>query len=464
MYKNQTGEVAVDFYHRFAEAAGAGAFPDHCAPMQLLAFLQLAHDIELMKSLGIRNFRMSLAWPRLFPNGTGKVNQAGVDYYNKVINMLRANCIEPHVTLYHWDLPQALQDRYGGWLSPKIVGDFAFYAAAAFQLFGDRVKYWTTINEPFTVCVGGYGVGTWAPGRCSDRKQCKQGNSVTEPPRCAYHVLLAHAAAVPHFRRLVPDGKISIVNAVYPFHMPLTNSKQDVDAAERLNRWTSGQFLDPLFTGQWTPERQQMVPSFILPRFTPEQSAALKAAKPDFLAINFYSGKYAYQDNASLLLRASTTTVSAAGVPLPQAESTWLYAMPEAMRGLLVWLDRRYNLPIIITENGVSVPKEDSLPREEALCDTYRVDYYRDYIGNATLAVVKDGVRLLGYTAWSLQDCLEWAEGYEERFGIVYVDYTTQKRYLKASALWLANLFGLTSARSAAEVNAQQGTAPRAQV
>ncbi|GAB4821358.1 hypothetical protein N2152v2_008404 [Parachlorella kessleri] len=462
-----TGEVADDFYHKYLE------------------------DIQLMRSLGIRNFRMSLAWPRLFPNGTGQLNQAstatmgallelvaGIDFYNRVINALLANCIQPQLTLYHWDLPQALEDGYGGWLSPQIVKDFASYAEAAFKLFGDRVKYWSTLNEPLTFCTAGYKTGAMAPGRCSDRAKCPAGDSEKEPELCAYHALLAHAEAVPIFRRLVPDGKISLNTNLAPFYMPLTREQKDVDATERLNTWTSGQYLDPLFQGDWSPARLASLPPNVLPRFTPEQQAALKAAQPDYLAINFYQGTYAYYSKKAG--RDRTTSRDAGGVPLPVADSSWLTVFPGALRAMLGWVQARYGrLPIIITENGVDVPGEglagggggegggeeeeeeeegcrgplaeqqgeDKQPLDEALCDAFRVDFFREYLGNASLAVRQDG----GYFAWSLLDNFEWADGYSKRFGIIRVDYTTLRRYYKASSLWLANLFGLTTAKSALE-------------
>ncbi|PRW44359.1 E3 ubiquitin- ligase UPL7 [Chlorella sorokiniana] len=424
------------------------------AGFELLELLLMSstRDIQLLRSLGIRNFRLSLSWPRLLPKGRGELNQEGVHFYNRVIDMLLASCIEPHVTFYHWDLPQALENEYGGWLSDRVVNDFAAYAEAAFKLFGDRVKYWTTINEPQTICNNGYESGVMAPGRCSNRTCCPEGNSTTEPQICAYHVLLAHAAAVPAFRRLVPNGKISLNTNLAPFLVPLTSSPEDANATEALNRWTSGPFLDPHFTGDWTAERLQLLPPDILPCFTPEQSQQLKAAK-----INYYNGAYGYFDPNSTFLSANSTTNSSDGTPLPVAESSWIKIFPSSIRNMLVWVDRRYGRPpILVTENGVSVPGENGMPLEQALCDTFRVDFYRQYMGNASLAKKEDGVDLQGYFAWSLLDNFEWADGYSVRFGIVYVDFNTLKRYYKASSLWLANLFNTTAARSAQEARFSQ--------
>ncbi|GAB4820729.1 hypothetical protein N2152v2_007775 [Parachlorella kessleri] len=429
IFGNQTGDVAVDFYHRFLE------------------------DIQLMRALGIRNYRMSLSWPRLFPNGTGELNQAGVNFYNNVIDALIANCIEPQLTVFHWDLPQALEDEYGGWLSERIVPDFVNYAETAFSLFGDRVKIWTTINEPQTICENGYDNGVMAPGHCSNRTKCPEGNSTTEPHICARNILLAHSAAVPVFRQVVPDGKVSLNTNLAPFYMPLTNDPNDVNATNRLNAFRCGWFLDPLFTGDWTPERLQSLPAEVLPRWTPQESAQLKQGKPDYLAVNFYNGAYGYFDvNATNGLQANSTTNNSAGVPLPVADSPWLYIFPASFRAALTWAYNRYeNLPVTVTENGVDVPNEDAMPLAESLCDTFRVDFFRQYLGNASLAKTQDGVDLQGYFAWSLMDNFEWPDGYSKRFGIVHVDYPTQNRYYKASALWLSNLFGLTTTKDATQ-------------
>ncbi|EFN57961.1 hypothetical protein CHLNCDRAFT_50621 [Chlorella variabilis] len=446
-HEGDTGDRADDFYHRWA------------------------NDIALMRSLGLRNFRLSLSWTRLFPNGTvGDLNPEGVAFYDGLFDALRAACIEPWVTLYHWDLPQALQDEYGGWVDERIVEDFAAYAQAAFDLFGDRVKYWFTLNEPETFCPLGYETGTFAPGRCSDRTRCLEGNSSTEPHLCAYHAVLAHAAAVSAFRQgfcrscgqacsleacslecageSVPGGQIGMTNAI-GWAAPYTGSAEDVAAAERQQSFTGAWFLDPLYRGDWPAERKAVYGD-LLPSFTPEQRRFILDNPQDFIALQHYTGNYVYQNATNPPLLLSSTTKSSDGYQLPQADSPWLFVFPKALRSLLGWLHRRYGAPIIITENGVSAPGEASKPVLEVLCDQFRLSYFQQYISNATAAKRDDGVDLRGYFAWSLLDNFEWADGYSKRFGITYVDFDSLARYYKASAMWLSSWFGMGAVTSAA--------------
>ncbi|PSC72359.1 beta-glucosidase 40 [Micractinium conductrix] len=360
-----------------------------------------------MRSLGVRNFRLSLSWTRLLPHGTGEPNQEGVAFYSRLIDALGAACIEPFVTLYHWDFPLSLYEQYGGWTTERVVADFTAYAEVAFKLFGDRVKNWVTLNEPETFCDQGYGSGVHAPGRCSDRARCTEGDSSTEPHLCSYYALLAHASAVRSFRKLVPGGRIAMSTSI-GMSVPLTDSAADVAAADRQQTFNAGHFLDPIYTGDWSDVRKAAVGS-VLPAFTPQQRQLLLDTRQDFIALQHYTARYTYHNASAPPLYASDTTVGADGVPLPRADSPWLHVFPSAFRDLLGWLHRRYNQTIIVTENGCSAPGEGSRPMHEVLCDLdrFRVDYFRQYIGNATAAVEEDGVMLEGYFAWSLLDNFE---------------------------------------------------------
>jgi beta-glucosidase/6-phospho-beta-glucosidase/beta-galactosidase len=263
---NDTGDVACNFYNRYES------------------------DIALMKSLGASAFRFSLAWSRILPKGRGPPNPAGIAFYHRVLDALAAAGIEPHVTLYHWDLPQALEDEYGGWRSPRSVDDFAAYADLAFREFGGRVKFWSTFNEPYTFAFCGHAYGIHAPGRCSDRAKCERGgDSDTEPWLVSHHVLLAHAAAVARFRTLVPAGAISL-NLNAEWAEPATDSSADAEAAARYLDFQVGLYAEPVFlTGDYPASVRARVPS--LPKFTQAQSDALKGSA-DYFALNHYTSRW----------------------------------------------------------------------------------------------------------------------------------------------------------------------------
>lgn len=419
-----TGDVADDSYHRFEQ------------------------DIALAQQMGITHYRFSIAWSRILPNGDFPVNKEGVEFYNKLINTLISKGIEPFVTLYHWDLPQALEDKYEGWLDERSVAAFSRYAEVCFLNFGDRVKNWLTFNEPLTFVGLGYAYGIHAPGRCSDRSRCAKGNSGTEPYIVAHNVLKAHGRAVAIYRELkqatdkILDGKIGITLNV-DWAEPLTNSQADKDAAERLLQFNLAWFADPVFFGKYPDVMVQNVGGR-LPSFTAEESALIKGSW-DFFGLNHYTSKYAAQPNWGFSPGSydgdtwvATTTTGSNGKPIGvRADSEWLYVVPWGFRSLLNWVAERYGNPgIFVTENGCDVPDESSLPLDKALKDDFRVDFYKEYIGNMSLAI-EDGVDVRGYFAWSLLDNFEWADGYSKRFGLHYVDYKDGlKRYAKDSAKW----------------------------
>eukprot|EP00891_Asterochloris_glomerata_P005291 jgi/Astpho2/5291/e_gw1.00074.33.1_t len=415
VHNGDTGDVATDFYHNYKK------------------------DIAMMKEMGIQAFRMSLSWPRILPNGTGAVNQKGLDFYSAVLDELEAAGIEPWVTLYHWDLPQALHDAYGGWLDEQSIADFAEYAEVVFKAMGHRVTNWSTFNEPWTFVELGYHLGVHAPGHVHPSDHWRVG----------HHVLLAHAAAVQHFRRLVPHGRISL-NANTDYAEPLTDSQEDKDAAERRLEFMCARFSDPIFLGErdYPKSLKQRVPW--LPEFTAQQSAALKDSADLFLINNYRSTQTPHMLEGDMELFGLDDTVESFerdGQPIgPRAASDWLYSVPWGLRKLLVWLHKRYGGPdIVVTENGCDGPGEDAAPLPDVLDDKFRQAYYREYLAQISRAVKEHGVRVKGYFAWSLLDNFEWAEGYSKRFGIVYVDYKTQQRYPKQSSKLLQKTFASVS-------------------
>ncbi|URE08981.1 beta-glucosidase [Musa troglodytarum] len=443
-------DVAVDQYHRFDE------------------------DILLMKDMGLDAYRFSIAWSRIFPNGTGEVNQAGIDHYNKLINALLANGIEPYVTLYHWDLPQALEDRYNGWIDPRIIQDYADYAETCFKAFGDRVKHWMTFNEPHTFAIQGYDVGLHAPGRCSAflRLLCRAGNSATEPYIVAHNVLLSHATVSDIYRRKYKQkqqGSLGIAFDVMWFE-PMTNSSLDIDATQRAQDFQFGWFMDPLFFGDYPSSMRKRVGNR-LPRFTTAEAALVKGSL-DFVGINHYTTYYAKHNSTNIIgILLNDTLADSGATTLPfkngkaigdRASSIWLYIVPQGLRSLMNHIKQKYGNPVvIITENG----KEDGCNVQGyfawSLLDNWEWAagytsrfglYFVDYKDNLKRYPKKsvtwfknllkeDGCNVQGYFAWSLLDNWEWAAGYTSRFGLYFVDYKDNlKRYPKKSVTWFKNL------------------------
>ncbi|XP_031091915.1 beta-glucosidase 40-like [Ipomoea triloba] len=417
------GDVAVDQYHRYLE------------------------DIQLMKDLGMDAYRFSIAWSRIFPNGSGEINQAGVDHYNKLIDALLANGIEPYVTLYHYDLPQALQDRYNGWLNRQVIKDFAAYAETCFEKFGDRVKQWATINEPRSVTVLGYDLGVQAPGHCSIflHLLCSEGNSATEPYIVAHNLLLAHAAAVHIYRtkfQAEQGGKIAIVVESF-WYEPLTNSHEDIEAKQRAIDYYLGWFLEPVMTGDY-PGSVISGAGDRLPKFSAAESALLKGSY-DYLGVNHYTTWYVASDRTNIMdILLHDTLADSGAVTLPyrglipigkRANSIWLYIVPRGMRNLLNYIKDKYGNPLVfITENGMDDPKSDGLH------DFQRIKFHHDYLTSLLAAIKEDGCNVKGYFAWSLLDNWEWTVGFSSRFGLYYVDYDDNlKRIPKDSAKWFKN-------------------------
>ncbi|KAG6887557.1 Beta-glucosidase 1B, partial [Termitomyces sp. Mi166 len=387
-------------------------------------------DIDLLAKYGVKAYRFSIAWSRIIPLGgrDDPVNTAGIKFYSDFIDALLSHGITPFVTLYHWDLPQALHDRYGGWLNKEeIVKDYVNYTKVCFESFGDRVRHWLTINEPWCVAILGYGRGVFAPGRSSDRTRSPEGDSSTEPWVVGHNLILAHANAVKLYResfKPTQKGQIGItLNG--DWQMPYDDSPENVEAAQHALDFAIGWFADPIYLGYYPLYMEEVLGSR-QPAFTAEELALVKGSS-DFYGMNTYTTNLAraggddeFQGNVDY------TFTRPDGTQLGKQD-------PEGFRALLNYL-WKFNS---VTENGFAVKDENFVPLEEALVDTDRVNYFAGTTKNLMLAMYEDGVDVRSYFPWSFLDNFEWADGYSTRFGVTYVDYTTQKRYPKASANFL---------------------------
>lgn len=424
IWDHSTGDVAIDYYHRYK------------------------HDIKLLKDMGMDAFRFSLSWTRILPGGklSKGVNREGVEFYNSVINEAIAQGLKPFVTIFHWDSPQSLDDEYGGWLHPNIVRDYQEYADFCFRTFGDRVKHWITMNEPISFTMFGYVRGTYAPGRCSSYDgNCTAGNSATEAYIVAHHLLLGHAAAAKIYREKYQKhqkGEIGITYVTHWFvakHQTPEGRKAPRIALDFMLGW----FLHPVIYGDYPASMRQLV-GHRLPNFTEAQSKLLRDSI-DFLGINYYTSNYASPLLSYNRVNRSYTTdshvdlsTSRNGVPIGQPTGLdWLFMCPEGIRSLMLYIKDNYkNPPIFITENGLAEKSDKTLPRQEAIKDVIRIKYHKShlwYLGKA----IKEGANVKGYFAWSFLDDYEWDAGFTLRFGLYYVDFKDgMKRYPKYSAYW----------------------------
>ncbi|XP_027167791.1 beta-glucosidase 12-like [Coffea eugenioides] len=405
------GDVAADSYHRYKE------------------------DIKLLKEMNADSYRFSISWPRVIPHGkiSKGINGKGIEYYNKLIDEILAYGLKPIVTIFHWDLPQALDEEYGGFSSPKIIKDYHDYANLLFARFGDRVKDWITFNEPWTFSSKGYDSGTSAPGRCSAWKNnnCTGGNSGTEPYLVAHHQLLAHADVVKLYRgayQARQKGQIGIT-LVAAWMVPFSNSPLDQRAAIRALDFTFGWFMNPLVYGDY-PASMRILVRDRLPKFTPKQSKELMGSY-DFLGLNYYITIYAaHVTTPPNKVNLSYSTDAQVNV------TSWLHIYPKGIWDLLLHVKTKYKDPIIyITENGVDEVNNPTIPLEQALQDSFRIRYYYQHLQYVRKAI-KNGVRVMAYYGWAIIDNFEWSAGYSVRFGINYVDYSTLKRFRKLSSYW----------------------------
>jgi beta-glucosidase len=389
-----TGDVASDHYRRWGE------------------------DVRLMRDLGLQAYRFGIAWHRVLPDGTGRANQKGLDFYRRLVDALLANGIQPMVTLFHWDLPAALDDR-GGWLNPDIAGWFADYARICYRALDDRVKLWTTLNEPWVVTDGGYLHGALAPGH----------RNLFETPIASHHLLRAHASAVEAYRA---EGKhrIGIVVNIEPKY-PASDSPEDLAATARADAYMNRQYLDPIFFGRYPEEMRE-----IFGEAWPDHPASdlEQIRRPiDFLGINYYTRRVTCDDPKAWPVRAG-------GIRQRQAthtETDW-EVYPAGLADTLLGVRDRYgDIPLYVTENGAAF--YDPPHTAGLMDDTLRVAYLRDHLRVAH-DVIRKGVDLRGYFVWSLLDNFEWSLGYSKRFGIIHVDYATQRRTPKASAKYYAEV------------------------
>eukprot|EP00252_Welwitschia_mirabilis_P025086 TRINITY_DN7703_c0_g1_i1.p1 TRINITY_DN7703_c0_g1~~TRINITY_DN7703_c0_g1_i1.p1 ORF type:complete len:406 (-),score=68.64 TRINITY_DN7703_c0_g1_i1:45-1262(-) len=402
--------------------------------------------------MGMDAYRFSVSWSRILPKGTvnGGINRAGLDYYNKLINELLRNGIKPFITLFHWDLPQALEDAYGGFLSRRVVKDFAEFARICFKEFGDRVKHWITLNEPWTFASISYDYGTMAPGRCSKFVgNCSEGDSAREPYTVAHNLLLAHAAAASLYSSQFQATQKGYIGISLSMHWMVPYSKGDLDqrAAQRAVDFMYGWFMDPITRGDYPASMKTMLGSR-LPAFTKEESKSLKGSF-HFLGLNYYTSRYVLHEKSPPSLEWTSysqdshtrQTAEKNGIPIgKRGASEWLYIYPKGLRDLLVYTKTHYNNPpIFITENGIDDFNNESVPLKEALNDRLRIEYFRGHL-EAVKEAIAEGVDVRGYFAWSLLDNFEWHMGYTLRFGLHFVDYSDGlKRYPKASSLWFAH-------------------------
>jgi beta-glucosidase len=384
-----TGDVACDHYRRYRE------------------------DVALMARLGLKAYRFSVSWSRVLPLGTGAVNAAGLAFYDRLTDELLRHGIEPVVTLYHWDLPAALDER-GGWLSRDSAAWFGEYAQVLFRKLDDRVKLWATINEPWVISDGGYLHGALAPGH----------KSLAEAPVVSHNLLRAHGAAVEAYRA-AGKHQIGLVVNIEPKH-PASGRAEDVAAAERANAYMNRQYLDPVFLGRY-PKELTAVFGEAWPSW-PEEDFRLISQPIDFLGVNYYTRNVTRFDADAWPLKAA---------PVRQTDATYSEmgweVYPRGLTDTLRWIKDRYGaIPLYVTENGAAFQDPPSVAGER-LEDPQRVAYLRSHL-RAIRAALESGVDLRGYFVWSLLDNFEWALGYSKRFGIVHVDFSTQRRTPKASA------------------------------
>jgi len=406
--------VACDHYHRWPE------------------------DVRLLGWLGLGAYRFSVAWPRVVPAGRGAVNRAGLDFYDKLVDALLDAGVQPFVTLYHWDLPQALQER-GGWTARETAQAFAEYATVVAQRLGDRVRHWITHNEPWCVATLGHEEGEHAPG-------------LRDPARAlqvAHHLLLSHAWAMEAVRTHAPGAEVGITLNLTPAS-PASASDADRDAARQFdgafNRW----YLDPLFRGRYPQDviadraRRGHLAGPSLP-FVLEGDLRSIAAPMDFLGVNYYS---------RVVVRADAAGHPVAVRAVPKAELTEMgwEVFPRGLHELLVRIDREYGpRHIYVTENGIALP--DTLDNDGQVSDLRRVEFLHAHFRAAHQALV-DGVPLRGYFVWSLLDNFEWAYGYTKRFGLFYVDFHTQQRVPKSSAFWYRDVVTANAVPDGAQLSA----------
>jgi len=388
-----TGDVACDHYHRYRE------------------------DVGLMSELGLNAYRFSISWPRVLPAGTGASNRPGLDFYQRLVDALLERKITPFITLYHWDLPQALQDQ-GGWARRDIATAFGEYAGLMGRTLGDRVKHWITLNEPFAFVAIGHLFGVHAPG-------------IADAPtafQASHHVNLAHGEAVRALRASVPGSRIGITQVSMPVY-PASDTDADRTAARRFDGFTNRWYWEPSLIGRYPDDVLERL-GRAAPKIEPGDLD--RVAPPiDFFGHNSYSRAVVRDDPSSIMVGATQIETRN-----PKTEMGWeIY--PDHLYDALTRITRDYRAPdIYITENGAAFRDQ---PVNGVVDDPQRIDYLRTHLAACHRAIA-DGVKLRGYFCWSLLDNFEWAYGFSKRFGLIYTDFPTQRRIVKASGRFFADV------------------------
>lgn len=393
---SDTGDVACDHYHRYAD------------------------DVKLMKELGLKSYRYSISWPRLFPDGTGKPNEKGMDFYKRLNNLLLENGIQPAVTLFHWDLPQKLQDK-GGWANCETINYFEEYSSFVLKNLGDVVPMWFTHNEPFVVSFLGYMSGIHAPGK-------------TDPSlmlAVAHNLLLSHGKVVSLYRDMNIGGKIGIALNLSTKY-PASQNEQDIKAARTsdgiLNRW----YLDPLLKGSYPEDILEYYSNRNINFSYKEEDLKTIKQPTDFLAINYYTSEFIKQAPNNDFIGINDQLNS-----FEKTEMDWI-VYPQGLYDLLKRIDRDYEkIDLIITENGAAY--KDIIESDGTIKDDRRINYIHEHL-LACHRAIQEGINLKGYYLWSLMDNFEWSCGYSKRFGLIHVDFQTLKRTIKQSGYWYKNV------------------------
>ena len=396
-----TGDVACDHYHRWAE------------------------DVDLVASYGLNAYRFSVAWPRIQPEGRGTPNQKGIDFYRRLCERLVEHGIRPAATLYHWDLPQALQDR-GGWQSRDIVERFAEYAAIVYDALGDGVAWWITHNEPWVFAAVGHRMGIHAPGLHDAEAEL----------RVAHHLLLSHGAAVEAYRAAGLAAPIGISLSLYPTY-PQRDTDADRRAAALSDGYTNRWYLDPVFRGSYPTDLLALFGDRYAMDWIADGDLARVKQPIDFLGVNYYMRRVVRAPVGGEPREFAWVPSTEHRIEVPRSDIDWEMT-PDTFVDLLVRLRDDYGSPpILITENGAAI--DDALEPDGQVHDPRRIEYLRTHLAAVEEAIAR-GVDVRGYFAWSLMDNFEWAEGYRQRFGITYVDFESQRRIPKDSARWYAGV------------------------
>ncbi|CAK7266625.1 hypothetical protein SEPCBS119000_002125 [Sporothrix epigloea] len=424
-----SGAVACDSYNRWKE------------------------DIQLLRTVGARAYRFSISWSRVIPlGGRGDpVNKRGLAFYQTFVDALLEAGIEPFVTLFHWDLPDGLEQRYGG-LRDRVEFplDFEHYARTMFAAL-PRVKHWITFNEPWCSSILGYNLGIFAPGRTSNRALSAEGDSAREPWQVGHNILVAHGRAVKayrdDFKAASSGGEIGITlngDAAYPWD---PQEPADLEACNRRIEFAISWFADPIYFGDYPASMRKQLGDR-LPVFTEEERLLVQGSN-DFYGMNHYTANYVRHRTTEppendFMGNLDTFFEDKNGHSIgEETQSVWLRSCPRGFRDLIVLISQRYGYPkMYVTENGTSIKGENDLDVNDMIHDDFRARYFDGYVRALAAAVREDGANVRGYLAWSLMDNFEWAEGYETRFGVTYVDYENgQKRIPKKSAFSLKPLF-----------------------